>query len=80
VSYFIRWRFTKDSPRVHGSEPFQTRDAALASACFLLKSHPHSIWVETPDGTRIEVDEVVRSCRAWGEDATAEKRRGPVAA
>jgi len=74
MSYFIRWRFAKGSPRVHGSEPFQTPQAAMASACILLKFRAYVVWIEGPDDKHIEADEIARSCRAWADEAMSENR------
>lgn len=59
----IRWRVTKDSPRAHGSEPYLTAEDAMAEACPLLTLSLYDVWIECADGTRIEVDEILRKCR-----------------
>ena len=66
--FFIKWRFSRESPRVHISEPFRTAEAAMASACVLLKFRAYVIWIEGPDDIRIGADEIVRNCRAWAEE------------
>ena len=62
----IRWRISKDNPRAHGSEPFATAEDAVAEACPLLTLSLYDIWIECADGTRIDVNEILRQCRSWG--------------
>ena len=71
-SYFIKWRFSKGSPRVHASEPFHTSDAAMVSACVLLKFRGCVVWIEGPDGVRIGADEIARNCRALSEEGLSQ--------
>lgn len=62
MAYHIHWRFTEDSPRAHTSEPILTREAALAQACLLAKWDAFALWIEGPNGERIETEEILQYC------------------
>jgi len=66
MQWRIKWRFSDASPRVHASEPFETRAIAIANACPILAHRPYEIWIEGPLSERIEAAEVARICRQYG--------------
>ena len=74
MAYHIHWQFRKDSPRAHKSEPIPSRELALAEACVLVRSDAFALWIEGPNGERIEADEIRRVCRdrePWRTDRVA---------
>jgi len=58
--HLVKWRVTKDSPKLHISEPIRTGGAALMEARALLEAGACEVWVERPDGSRLEADGTVR--------------------
>jgi len=58
--HVVKWRLTKDSPKLHVSEPIRTRGAALIEARTLVEAGAYEVWIERQDGTRIEADGTIR--------------------
>jgi hypothetical protein len=71
MQYFIKWRHAAGSPRLHISEAFLTRDAAIQSACVLLRVKTHELWIEDSEGHRIEADEIRRNCEHFARQQIA---------
>ena len=71
MAHFIKWRLSAEVPRVHTSEPFGTKKAAIDAASVLLRVKTHELWVEDGEGQRTEADEIRRICGQWGQQRIA---------
>jgi hypothetical protein len=62
----IKWRFSDAGPRTQVSEPLVTREIAIVSACPILALQPYEIWIEGPQGERIDSAEIAQVCQQYG--------------
>jgi hypothetical protein len=73
----MKWKFwTRDEnvrPPIEGFEPNQheSKDAALEEACALIRMRLHTkvVYIEEPDGNRIEFETIEAWCKGKGRKA-----------
>ena len=66
MSYVVKWKLIGESQTRQSPQTYAGPSHAIDFACTIFKQLPVEIWIEGPDGLRIERDVIFRECRSRG--------------
>ena len=74
MPYSVKWKLTRGGQVLESPTVFLVPAAAIDFACAQFDRALYDIWIEGPNGIRIERDAISRSCRDQGPPRAAGKR------
>jgi hypothetical protein len=66
MPYVVRWVAAGQVMIRQNPKAYATPGAAVDFACTILKQRPEKIWIEGPNGHRIEREAIELNCEARG--------------
>ena len=66
MSYVVKWKLSGGKQTLRSAEAYAVPADAISFACAIFKQHPIEIWIEGPEGLRIERDAIFRACQDRG--------------
>lgn len=66
MSYVVKWKLSGDKETLQSRKTYAVPSDAIDFACTIFKQHPVEIWIEGPEGIRIERDVIFQECRGRG--------------
>ena len=64
MSYQVKWKLGYKRETFQSRETYAVPGDAIDFACTVLAQHPIEIWIEGPEGLRIEREAISRACTA----------------
>jgi len=64
MAYRVKWRLNGRRETLESRESYAVPADAIDFASTILAQHPLEIWIEGPEGLRIERDAISRACGA----------------
>ncbi len=71
MPYSVKWKLTRGGQVLESPTVFLVPAAAIDFACAQFDRALYDIWIEGPNGIRIERDAISRSCRDQGPPRAA---------
>jgi len=62
LPYVVKWRETLTGPILQSPDAYAVPSAAIDYVCANLRQLPNDIWIEGPNGLRIERAVILRGC------------------
>jgi hypothetical protein len=76
----VKWKLTRGGSVLESPTAYLVPATAIDFACGQFARGAHDIWIEGPNGIRIERDAIARSCRDQGPRAAASAVAGDAVA
>jgi hypothetical protein len=77
MPYSVKWKLTRGGQVLESPTVFLVPAAAIDFACAQFDRALYDIWIEGPNGIRIERDAISRSCRDQGPPRAPSSPRPP---
>ena len=66
MAYIVKWVAGGQTKVYVATTAYSTPSKAIDFACTILKQRPENIWIEGPNGLRIERDKIKANCEVRG--------------
>ena len=66
MAYVVRWILAGQTKIRQAQRAYGTPSEAIDFACVILRERPEKIWIEGPNGIRIEHPTIKANCEARG--------------